>query len=344
MSKTRILYILRQYPQISETYIQSEMDALKDDYDLKIISRLKIEGRNTSYIGHLPYSTIQDGNEIVSIIRSFKPHVLHTHWAINTLSVAQFARHCNIPFTVRAHSFDTIPTPGSVAEQWIKSEKKVLADVTKDELCLGVLAFPFSRPLLERCGVPSHKIHDCFPVVNVDRFLDRSENGDDVMNTGACIPKKRMQDFLTLGSKVKTRKFRLYPVSYNVADFVKLNEDMGKPVEIVPPVEPVNMAPEYKKHQWMVYTACPKLRSVGWPLSIAEAQASGVGVVLANVRPDMKQYIGDAGFLYDDLEHASRIISQPVPEEIRERGFEQAKLSDINQHKTLLTNLWPKQA
>jgi len=341
MAKPRILYILRQYPQISETYIQSEIDALQNDYDIKIISQLKIEGSNTSYAAHHPYSVVEDPREIVKTIRTFNPHVLHSHWLININLLAKLARHCNVPFTLRAHSFDTIPTPGSIGDKWLKSGRKVLAEVTRDQLCLGILGFPFSRPFLEKLGTPADKIHDCFPVVNYDRFLDRSENGEDVMNTGACIPKKRMQDFLQLSTMVEKRKFNLYPVSYNVGKIKELNEEMGKPVEIMSPIEPINMPAEYKKHQWLVYTACPRLRSVGWPLSIAEAQASGVGVVLANIRPDIKQYVGDAGFVYDNLHDVSRIISQPVPQEIREKGFEQAKLSDVNQQKTLLTDLWP---
>lgn len=61
---------------------------------------------------------------------------------------------------------------------------------------------------------------------------------------------------------------------------------------------------------------------------------------MANIRPDMQQYIGDAGFLYNDLAQARRIIARPVPKEIRELGSERAKLCDVNKHKPILTNLW----
>ncbi len=55
------------------------------------------------------------------------------------------------------------------------------------------------------------------------------------------------------------------------------------------------MPGEYKKHQWLVYTACPQINQVGWPLSIAEAQAAGVGICMPEIRPDIREYIGDAG-------------------------------------------------
>ena len=76
-------------------------------------------------------------------------------------------------------------------------------------------------------------------------------------------------------------------------------------------------------------------------MAIAEAQAAGVGVCMANIRPDLKQYIGDAGFLFDTIDEARKIISQPVPEDIREAGFVQAEKSNINNHISLLTDLWP---
>jgi hypothetical protein len=100
------------------------------------------------------------------------------------------------------------------------------------------------------------------------------------------------------------------------------------------------MPAEYKKHQWLVYTASFEMKTVGWPMAIAEAQASGVGVCMANIRPDLKQYVGEAGILFDSIHDITGMIQKPVPEEMREAGFEQAKNSNINEHKRLLTDLW----
>jgi hypothetical protein len=59
------------------------------------------------------------------------------------------------------------------------------------------------------------------------------------------------------------------------------------------------------------------------------------------LRPDLAQYVGEgAGVLYDTIDELPAIVSGPVPEEMRERGFEQARKSDIERHKHLLTNLW----
>ena len=75
-------------------------------------------------------------------------------------------------------------------------------------------------------------------------------------------------------------------------------------------------------------------------MAIAEAQASGVGVCMANIRPDLREYGGPAAFFYDSLDQALKIIKQPYPEEFRQLGFSHAFKSDIAQHRSLLFRLW----
>ena len=84
------------------------------------------------------------------------------------------------------------------------------------------------------------------------------------------------------------------------------------------------------------------MASVGWPMSVAEAQASGVGVCMANIRPDLKEYVGGAGFLFNSVSEALEIITNPYPEEMRQKGFEQAKKSNIFEHRARLFELWQR--
>lgn len=342
MSKSKIMYILKHYPQISETYIQTEIDAVSEDFEVIVITLSEAgKGSGTSsYKQHNPFLVINDIQQLYNAIQMFKPQVLHTHWSISLPLIYSLAKKFGIPFTLRAHSFDTIETDGQGMKEWWKSADRVITDSVNDELCLGVLAFPFSRPFLEAKGALPHKIIDSFPCIDFRRFYDRSPNGDAIMNTGACTRKKKMEDFLELGASMTNRVFNLYPVSYKVKDIVQKNQDMGSPINIYKPVEPCMMPREYKKHQWMVYTADSVMKNVGWPLAIAEAQASGVGVLLPDIRPDMRDYIGESGYLYKTLEEAREIISKPVPEHIREAGFENARKSDVYSHKVLLTDLW----
>jgi glycosyltransferase involved in cell wall biosynthesis len=326
-SRGRVLHCLYEFPQLSQTYIQTELDALAKHYDVRVICAHRADTPTETTtrwaLRKRPWTARL-------AVRLFRPDVLHTHWLTQVPRVSALARATGVPFTVRAHSFDLFT-----------AKLPEVAPLLNDGLCLGVLTFPFGRPLLEQAGVAPEKLHDCFPVVDYERFLDRSPNGDAVMNVGACLPKKRVEDFLELAGKVKELRFHHYPIGYHTEEMRAKNRALGDPVEFLPTLPHRDMPREFKRHRWLVYTACPKLRTVGWPLSIAEAQASGVVVCLANVRPDVRQYIGDAGFVFDTVDEAAAILRRPFPDEMREKGFEQARRSDIRSHLHVLTDLWP---
>ena len=349
--KTRVLYIVREFPQLSQTYVKAEIEALGDEYELAILS---MKPANRPYENHHPYTSMESVDQAVAFGQDFKPDVIHTHYFFGLEKVAEIARRLDVPYTVRSHSFDMIPLmPRGGIEQTVRrlvrrpdpmahTKGRIQRQLTFLDwnYCLGILGFPFQRPWLEREGIPGDKIIDCFPVVAVDRFRDRGPNGKGIMNTGVVTPKKRMDQFIELAARMPERDFTIYPVGYHSEELAALNREKGSPVTFNELLEPEQMPPEYKKHEWLVYTADFRFPTVGWPMAIAEAQASGVGVCMANIRPDLKEYIGDAGFLFDTIEEAQKIVSQPVPDEIRTAGFEQAEKSNVSKHITKLTTLW----
>jgi glycosyltransferase involved in cell wall biosynthesis len=337
------MYILSQYPQLSETYIKTEMEALCNDFDIKVIALGKAD---FAYKRCFPFLYLTDPALICEAVEDYRPHVIHTHWLREHIGlVADVAKRANVPFTVRAHSFDTLWKEPSLlrrltGSRGVPSELSRIASLINDDLCLGVLVFPFTLARLRKAGISEAKLHACFPVVHYPRFLDRSSNGDAVMNTGACLAKKQFEDFLELGRSLPDREFNLYAIGYDRDRIQALNDAKGKPVNMISPVEPDDMPAQYKKHRWLVYTASREIATVGWSVSIAEAQASGVGVCVPNLRPDLREYVGEGGFLYNSMSEVKDIISKPFPEEMRQAGFEQAKKSDIFRHRHALTDLW----
>lgn len=340
----RVMYIVKNYPQISETYIKTEIEAVREVCDIRIIAtkRAKMPAKN-----HEPYRYIEDPVVICEAIEEFQPDVLHSHWFHSVKLLGKLARKTGVPFTVRGHSFDSIwPEDKSPLRHFPllslfarPSHIRRAVKFIEDDFCLGLLTLPFARPRLERAGFPSAKLVDCFPVVNFKRFFDPRPNGTSIMNVGACIPKKRMEDFVELALRVPELECNLYALGYKVAELREFAAARRSPVRFIAPVELEGMPEEYKKHRWLVYTAAAG-GNVGWPLAIAEAQASGVGVCMANIRPDLREYAGPAGFLYNSLDEVVKLIRQPVPEENRQAGFEQAKKSDVFQHRSLLFRLW----
>ncbi len=331
MPKKKVLFLLKEYPQISETYIETELNAVWDKYQIKIISLLK---PNLTYEHHRPYDHIPltDKETLIAAIRGFGPDVVHGHYILMCPVLRDAARIAEAGFTVRAHSFDILgPSTRDIPKY---------REIINGPSCLGVLTFPYTIPLLERAGIRSDKIRGCYPVMDFQRFHDESPNGDAIMNVGACIPKKNMEEYLILSKIVKDKTFNLYALGYNVEALRTFSRKLDSPVNFVDQVEPGHMPPEYKRHQWLVYTASHNLRTVGWPMAVAEAQAAGVGACVQNIRPDLREYVGEAGFLFDTAHDAAKIISQSFPDELRQIGFEQARKSDIRGHIHKLENLW----
>jgi hypothetical protein len=347
--KLKVMYVVSEYPQMSQTYIKNEIEALMPFCEIEIVS---LASPDVFYQNHQPYTHVFNFKEIVSRVKNFRPDVLHTHW-LNMASVLhELSVKTGVPYTIRAHSFDVLGKGDKYASirALINSMRKrplfrgfspnIVSHLVNADNCLGVLAFPFARPLLISAGCQDSKIVDCFPVVAYKKFLNKEPNGSGVMNVGACIPKKKMENFIDLAAMVPNRAFSLYSIGFLTPKISVYNELHGKPVRILDVLEPDLMPAEYKKNQWLVYTADPDFNTVGWPVAIAEAQAAGVGVCFPNLRSDLNDYIGGAGILYDSIEDLPDIIRNDVPKTIRDLGFENAKKSDIETHINKLMMLW----
>ncbi len=327
----RVLLFVREYPQISETYIRTEIDRIKRRFAVSVVA---LQPANLTYGGHEPFEVMHDhsANAVLELLRRHQPDVIHGHYFSLSAGLCALARAAGTFFTVRTHSFDVLE-PGAL------EDAHSIAAV-RDPACRGVLCFPFAADRLVRAGVPAGKIVPCWPVVDIARFRDRGPNGADVMNVGAALPKKAMPIFADLAKAMPERRFNLYMLGYHADEIEAYARRTGSPMRVVPPVHPLNMPAEYKKHRWMVYTASKEIGTVGWPLSVAEAQASGVGVLMQNIRSDIRDYVGPGGYVFDTIDDARRIISAPFPEDRREAGFLHAENSDVDRHIELLFQLW----
>ncbi len=335
MAKTRVLMVMQGFGTISQTYMVNEVKALGDDYEVRVV---QVKGCDMLAKEHPPFesASVKDLTRLREIVEEFRPDVMHAHYYHYAPLLQKLAAPRGTPFTIRTHSYDGL----KAARRRLPFPSKELRAINSD-LCVGVLGFPFIMRILESIGVHPDRLVDCYPVIDYDRFYDRFPNGDAIINVGACIPKKRMEDFVDLG-KLTDRPCNLYAIGYRSDDLDRYNEKNGSPITVCDPVEPEEMPAVYKAHGWLVYTACPKLKTVGWPLAVAEAQASGLGICLPNIRPDIAEYLGGAGFLYDSIAEVPAIIEQPYPEEMREIGFEHAKKSDVKRHIHLLTDVWDR--
>lgn len=341
--RRRVLYVFGNFPERSETYMRTEIRAVDKVADTLVVAMAETDDPCTE---HPPFIKVTDPDDLVGTIQDFKPDVLHSHWLIRVPLLAELAERTQVPFTVRSHSFDVLGQLYSRNQRTLIPRRRERLEKIRtglnNDLCLGVLAFPFTVGAFEDFGVQPEKVVPCFPVVDYERFADRSVNGTAVMNTGAVLPKKSMEDYLDLARAVPEIEFNIYAMHMGRPELMTRNEQMGSPVSVQPLREHHEMPREYKRHRWLVYTASRDLATVGWPMAVAEAQASGVGVIMPKIRPDLEEYVGEAGFLVESISEAKDLVPKPVPEDKRELGFELARRSDISQHLGLLTNCWDK--
>jgi hypothetical protein len=341
--KPRILYVLRYFPQISETYIQLEIDALLADYEVRVIT---LNEADVPTPGSHPFEIIDDYEKILAVAREFDPTVIHTHWISHQMELVRDLAHAlGVPFTVRGHSFDTLWHKPKWYKRWrvgnVPRDVRRNLMVLNDPSCAGALCFPYAINRLIGASVRADKLTPCYPMFNRTMFYDESPNAEGVLSHGAALAKKKMTDFIDLAIMCPELDFHMYPMGYEKQKLIDYNEAKNGPVDMRLHVPYWEMAGVYKAHNWLVYTACPELNTVGWPLCLMEAQAAGVGVCMKNLRPDLADYLGGGGILFDSIEELPEIISKPVPDDIRQKGFDNCKQADVNYTIHLLTDLWP---
>ena len=330
MAKKVVLIIVTNYPQLSQTYKENEFKYLVGDYEVFVAATSKPDKPTKM---HFPYFFTPNAETLAKLIKQIRPDVIHGHYLFTLPTVASAAKAAgNIPYTLRGHSFDMINKPREYLQQYNRF-------VEQDNFA-GLLVFPFMIPTLIEAGYSEEKLIPSYPVVDYQRFFDRSPNGDGVINTGACIPKKAMHEYVDLAKLVPEKSFELIPIGYKEEKLTEYNRAAGSPLTIGNTVEPWRMPKLYKRARWLVYTADRTLADVGWPMAIAEAQASGCGVLIQNIRPDMADYIDGAGYTFENLDEAAERLRTPYPTEMRERGFEVAKRSDIAVNIAQLIALW----
>lgn len=340
-AKRRVAVFVSSYPQVSETYIKNEVDALAADHEVELFA---FGAGSYPYRSRRPHVVITQENQrnVIEYLREFRPHALHGHYLLQLPSLLQLSQALGVPFTVRAHSFDVLDerVASNEALRAAGGTESLFSRTASSPHFRGVLCFPFMRERLIAAGLPAERVISSLPVIDVHRFRDRGPNGPAIMNVGAAIPKKKMSDFIVLSRLVPDRTFNLYALGYKSQDLAALNQTHGGRVNFIPPVDPEAMAPEYKKHAWLTYTASREMATVGWPMALIEAMASGVGACMQRIRPDLAEYVGDAGFLFDRPEDlVDRLRHDPTPQE-RERGFAWAEQFDFRRELPRLTDLW----
>ena len=319
----KILLLYKGYPRISHSYQIDEAQELKKEHELLIISfDWDVLKSSVSSLPYLKKNPLESLNEI----EVFKPDFIHSHY-LDTIEICDIiSRKINKKYSIRTHSFDILTTD----EKLISYKKYV-----NSENCNGIIVFPEFKSRLISLGYIEDKIQQSYPSFYINRFLEVNTNGQHIMSGGAMLPKKNIENFIKLAIKIKN-KFPTKQVNYYcVIDDYKyykqidrMNNNYGNPVNFITD-QIIDMPTEYKKYQWLIYTACPKLRTVGLPIMVAEAQASGVGVIMYKLRKDLSDYVTENGYLYENDDEILEIINNNFDETKKQNAKEISSRYDI---------------
>lgn len=253
------------------------------------------------------------------------PHVLHTHFLHTAELVERVARRTGVPFTVRTHSFDVLPLhldpAGSTAP------RRGGLDATRSSFCLGVLAFPFLRPALERAGIPAATLVDCWPVIDHAAFHDRGPRG-------RRYERRRVYPEEADGGLRRPRargpRSALPPVRDRVPQRRggRVRAPDREPRRDGRALEPSAMPAAFRRHGWLVYTGCFTRRR-----GLAAGGRRGAG---GRARRDRRARARGTSRPTSAPQGSStttsarcRRSSRGYPEEMRLAGYEHARRSDI---------------
>jgi glycosyltransferase involved in cell wall biosynthesis len=284
----RVLYVLWNYPQISETYIATEIGfAQKCGVEVHVWT-------NESRHDIEPQCMVHHGL-LSEAIAAVGPDLVHIHYLV----VAKRHLHevpAGIPVTIRGHSFDW--SPSAARELGEQPSVKRLYLFPHFVAAMGGHPKAFALPVAYDTG--AH-----FPAVSKNRKL--------VLRLAAGLPTKGLDDFLAVANRCSDFKFVLGVSRAGGGDqfldqLIRLNSYVKDRVEIMVDLHPQVAADLNRRAGIYLYTHDPKGHPFGMPISIAEAMATGSYTLALDV-PPARAYMAEAGACYRNPEEAAKLIT-----------------------------------
>lgn len=314
----RVLFAVWHYPQLSETYIEVEIQTmLRWGVEIQVW-REDASTPASPYPSSIP---IHEG-EIQAAIQSFQPDVIHCHWSSFCLRNADILSHFAIPLTLRLHGFDVTAA--------------VMSKLQKESWISRIYTYPTQMSLFNGSDDRFCSMHAAF---DSTRFRPaREKNRRLVIRTGATLPSKDIPMFLELANRLPEFHFIFAGVTclYKeemVDDIKQCHRQLNSRAELLFDVPHDEIARLVGEAGIYCHTAHLKGTShatpLGMPISMAEAMATG-SYVLARRCPEFQWMLTDAGDFYGTIDEAADLIrntlswTDDVWREVSNRALERA--------------------
>lgn len=294
--RPRVLYVMWQYPQLSETYIETE---------IRCMQRWGVHvevWHDVDVVSPYPVSVTTHRGSLEEAIRQSKADLVHVHWLSIAIEQHQSLAASGLPVTVRLHGFEVTA--------------HTLADLLGRSWAKGIYAFPHQLKLVNSGDARIREVNSVFDTTIFSPFTQKDPKL--VVRTAATLASKDLPFFFKLAELLPDHRFVLAAVTCNAreeyaASIRDLHRSMNSRVELRFDVPRDKIAELVAEAGIYVHTLQrPGLENatpVGMPISIAEAMATGAYVLAADL-PEFQDYVGDAGATYRDLEHAAELIAR----------------------------------
>ena len=286
----KVLYALWHYPQLSESYIETE---------IAYMQRLGIEVEAWSEIDPAaPYPTnipVHRGS-LKDALAKVNPDIVHVHWLGCFDDHKGVLRRAGLPVTVRAHSFEFTP--------------ELARQLEADPLVRKVFVFPHQKAATPKLK----KLQTVYSAFDPNLYRPSTLEKDRrlVLRVAAGLPTKDLPSLFRLAKRLPEFRFVLSVVTCNlreayVAELLRQNEDLGHPVDLRIDMSHPAVSALAQKAGIYLHTFDPAGPPYGMPVSIAEAMACGA-YLIARRLPSTTAYIGEAGDAYDNEAEAEMLL------------------------------------
>lgn len=306
----RVLYALQSYPQLSESYVNAEIERMLE-WGVHIEAWSE-HPPATPCVARVPIHI----GKLHEAIEQSQPHVVHAHWTKTAYRYRKAARRMGVPLTVRGHwHFNT----------------RHMSELQADETIARMYLFPHILKWLGNHSDTIVSMPACFYPIWYSP-ADVKER-DLVVRTSATKQAKDLEMFVKVAKRCPDHRFvmilcKLGKNKY-FDDLVEFNRGLGSPVEILHDLMYDEVATIIGRAGIYLHTygtATP----FGMPVSIVEAMATGSYLIVPRL-DGAEGYVGDVGELYNDEDEAVALVeattgwSDEQWEEARRRSIDRAE-------------------
>jgi glycosyltransferase involved in cell wall biosynthesis len=286
----RVLLAEWHYPQLSESYVQSEIDGLTSHG-----AAVEVWSEEQETAAPFATSTSVHRGSLEDAISEVRPDLVMTHWLHTGANLIDRVAATGVPMVVRGHGFDY--------------DGQFLDQLTAHPSVRRIYLFPhFYRSLAQ----PDERIRPLAVAFDAERYTP-AEKKDRllVVRSGVAIPTKAYGTLFEVAQQCPDHRFVLCLVhahrreSY-LEEVRALRDEMDAPVDIHVDVPHDQMREIIGSAGIYLHTHGLEA-PFGMPISIAESMGTG-SYVIARDLPGCRDYLGDAGALYRTSEEAAQLV------------------------------------